>query len=272
VDLKPGASAADKSTACLRVSSRGSVEIVAAIAGIASVLVCWVVSLRLLSLAKRTRQAPELLIGLGLLLAGGLWSPLMAVGRQATALPDPVRATVVVAGAITAICGMSCIAIFNWRVFRPADSWAPAFVSAVAVALIGLALAQSFGSGWMVFAHHEQGPWTSVSWVGVVIYTWSSIEAGRQYSMMTRRQRLGLADPVVTDRMRIWTLMMLTSVLASLVFATCQMLGIAVAGTTVGLSLTAVAAFLSAVFLYLAFMPPSSYLESVRRRAQPMEA
>jgi len=248
------------------------VEIVAALAGIASVLVCWVVSLRLLMLARRTGQSPELLIGLGLLLVGGLWSPLMAVGRQATGLPDEIRTTVVIVGALTAICGMSCIAIFNWRVFRPADGWAPAFVGAVALALVALALAQSFGAGWMVFAHHERGPWTLVSWVGVVIYTWSSIEAGRQYSMMTRRQRLGLADPVVTDRMRIWTLMMLTSVAASLVFASCQTLGIAVAGTTIGLSLTAIAAFLSAVFLYLAFMPPSSYLESVRRRAQPMEA
>jgi hypothetical protein len=248
------------------------VEIVAAIAGIASVLVCWVVSLRLLLLARRTRQSPELLIGLGLLLAGGLWSPLMAIGRQATALPDAVRATAVVLGAITAICGMSCIAIFNWRVFRPADSWAPAFASAVAMALVALAVAQSLGSGWMVFARHEQGPWTGVSWIGAVIYMWSFLEAGRQYTMLTRRQRLGLADPVVTDRMRIWTLMMLTSVVASLVFAACQTLGIAVAGTTLGLSLTAVAACLSAVFLYLAFMPPSSYLESVRRRAQPMEA
>jgi len=248
------------------------VEIVAALAGIASVLVCWVVSLRLLLLARRTGQSPELLIGLGLLLVGGLWSPLMAVGRQATGLPDEVRAAVVVVGALTAICGMSCIAIFNWRVFRPADSWAAAFVVVMSAALVALALAQSFGTGWMTFARHEQGPWTRVSWVGVVIYAWSSLEAGRQHSMLVRRQRLGLADPVVTDRMRIWTWMMLTSVAASLVFASCQTLGIAVAGTTLGLTLTAIAAFLSAVFLYLAFMPPSSYLESVRRRAQPMEA
>lgn len=247
-------------------------ELVAGVAGIASVLVCWVVSLRLLMLARRTGQSPELLIGAGLLLVGGLWNPLMAVGRQATALPDSVRVTLVILGATTAICGMSCIAIFNWRVFRPSQAWAPPLAFAAAAALVALALAQSLGSSWLEFAHHERGPWTGASWVGVAIYTWSSLEAGRQHAMLSRRLRLGLADPVVVDRMRIWALMMLTSVTASLVFASCQTLGIAVAGTALGLSLAAAAAFLSAVFLILAFMPPASYLESVRRRAQPMEA
>ena len=247
-------------------------EIVAALAGIASVLVCWLVSLRLLLLARRTGQLPELLIGLGLLLAGGLWSPLMAVGRQATALPDSVRTALVMLGALTAIFGMSCIAIFNWRVFRPSDAWAPAFVAAIAAALVGLAAAPSVGSGWLVFAQSEQGAWTGVSWIGVVIYLWSSLEAWRQHAMLKRRQRLGLVDPVVTDRLRIWTWMMLNSVAASAVFATCQTLGIPVAGTTLGLILTAIAALLSAVFLVLAFMPPAAYLESVRRRALPQPA
>ena len=48
-------------------------------------LLAWIVGGKLLLLSRRTGQAPEFLVGLGLLMAGGLWSPLMAVGRQATA-------------------------------------------------------------------------------------------------------------------------------------------------------------------------------------------
>jgi hypothetical protein len=243
------------------------VQIVAALAGLLSVVFCWVVSVRLLLLARRTRQAPELLIGLGLLLAGGLWSPLMAVGRQATTLPDALRAALVIAGALCGLCGMSCIAIFNWRVFRPSGALPVVLVLASIGALVGIAAAQTLGPGWLHFAREERGPWTNASALGAAIYLWSCIEAGRQHAMLKRRLRIGLADPVVTDRMRIFTLLMSSSFFASSVFAVFQTLHIPVAGTTLGLWLTAAVSILISLFLCLAFVPPAGYLDLVRRRA-----
>lgn len=263
---------AEKRASPLDSCSEDFVQVVAALAGIASVLVCWVVSLRLLALARRTGQVPERLIGLGLLLTGGLWSPLTALGRQATAASDDARVALVVLGALAAICGTSCIAIFNWRVFRPGAAWAPVLAGAAGAALVAMALAQTLGAGWIDYARHERGPWIGVIWVSVAVYAWSSLEAWRQYSMLARRLRLGISDPVVTDRMRIWTFLMVTSFAASLVFAVFQMLRVEVAGTVLGLAMSAAAAALSAVFLLLVFMPPASYLEAVRRRAQPLEA
>lgn len=242
-------------------------EIVAALAGIVSVLLAWIVGGRLVWLWRRTRQAPELLIGSGLILAGGAWSPLMAIGRQGTALPDATRTGLVLAAALCAIAGMSCIAVFNWRVFRPAGVWGPLLAGAVAAGLVALFVAQTLDPGWLRLARQEHGPWTGASWMGAVNYLWSFLEARHQHGMLARRQRLGLADPIVTDRMRLWTLMMLTSVLASVVFGTCQTLGIPVGGTQLGLCLTVVAAGLSSVLLWLAFLPPPAYLEAVRRRA-----
>jgi hypothetical protein len=242
-------------------------QIVAAIAGIASVLLAWIVGGKLLLLSRRTGQTPEFLVGLGLLMAGGLWSPLMAVGRQATALSDEVRVALVVLGGITGFVGMTSIAIFNWRVFRPGETWAQGLAVAFACLVAGLYAAQSFNPGWLVFARQETGPWTYATMAGSLLYAWSCAEAWAAHAMLSRRQRLGLADPVVADRMRLWMLLQLNSLAASIGFGICQQMGIQVAGTPPGLLLGALAGFLSATLLWLAFMPPATYLENVRRRA-----
>jgi len=239
----------------------------AALAGLFSVLTSWFVGLRLVLLARRTRQAPELLIGLALFLAGGCWSPLVAIGRQATALSDPVRAALVVAGAVCGVAGMTSLAVFNWRVYRPGAAWAPVASALIALALVAAFLVQCLGIGWVEYAHTEQGPWLLASWIGVGIYLWASVEAWRQYRMQVRRQALGLADPVVTDRMRLWALAMGAAFAASTFFAACQALGIPVAGTVVGLSLTGLIASFAGACMLLAFAPPATYLARVRRAA-----
>jgi hypothetical protein len=242
-------------------------QIVAALAGIASVLVAWIVGCKLLLIGRRTGQLPEFLIGLGLLMAGGFWSPLMAVGRQATGLPDTARVALVVCGGLSGIVGMICIAVFTRRVFRPEQPWALAFTAAFACVIVALYAAQTIEPGWLTFARDERGPWTHVSAVGTLVYTWSCVEAALAWSALRKRQKLGLADAVVTDRMRIWMWLQLNSMAASVVFATFQQIGVPVAGTTIGLLLAALAGFVSAVLLTLAFMPPTSYLDAVRRRA-----
>jgi len=241
--------------------------LLAAIAGLFTVLTAWFVGLRLVLLARRTRQAPELLIGLALLLSAGCWNPLVAVGRQATALSDPVRAVLVVVGAVCGIAGMSSLAVFNWLVYRPGAAWAPALSAAIALALVAAFALQSVGIGWVAYARTEQGPWLLASWIGVVIYLWASFEAWRQYRMQVRRRVLGLAEPVVTDRMRLWAMTMGAALITSTFFAICQATGVPVAGTVLGLLLTAVVASFTATCMLLAFVPPAAYLARVRRAA-----
>src|SRR5262245_361118 len=106
-------------------------EILALLAGSASMLVTLFVGGRLIRLARSNGQAPELLLGLSLVLLGCGWSALVAIGRQATDLPDLVRAGSVAAGAACAIVGTTSLAIFNERVFRPGVGWARALAGAV---------------------------------------------------------------------------------------------------------------------------------------------
>lgn len=242
-------------------------DILAAFGGIASVVVSWVVGARLMLLARRTGRAPELLIGVGLFLVGGCWSPLVAVGRQATQLAASVRVGAVVAGALCAILGAVCMALFIGRVFRPGAAWARLLVGALALGLLAVFSAQSFRSSWLEYARHERGPWLLATWLVVANYAWGTLEAWRQRRMLVRRQVLGMADPVVADRMRLWVWTMATSFLASGMAASFQALGIPMGGTQAGLFVTVVAALFSAGCLWLAFLPPASYLAWVRQRA-----
>lgn len=242
-------------------------QLFAAVGGAISVLVSWIVGLRLMLLARRTRRAPELLVGLGLFLLGGWWNPLVSVGRQATALPDGVRVALVFAGGVAAIGGMVSLALFTMRVFRPDAFWAKLLTGAITLALVVVFVAQSFGSGWLQFAHDESGLWKLATWIGVTDYCWAASESWRQYWMLSRRQRLGLADPVVTDRLWLWGLALVTAVIAAFVLAVCQSVGIEIGGTVVGLLTTVVVALVGSVCLWLAFLPPASYLARVRRRA-----
>ena len=241
-------------------------EKIAIFAGLLSMLTSLAVGIKLIRLAGRTRQLPELLIGVSLVLMGFLWSALSTAGRQGETLSDPVRVALLVASAVCAIFGTVCLSLFNWRVYRPDSVWPGVLNAVVLLSMVGICLAQTFGPGWTLFAHEEQGPWRFVTWIGFANYVWSAIEAWGQQTMMMRRSRLGLVDPVVLDRVRLWSLSMFAAVLATLVFGTLQAVGIPIGGTPIGLGVTAVISLVSSTTLFLAFSPPTSYLASVRRR------
>ena len=240
---------------------------VAIVAGLLSMFTSLAVGVKLLRLAGRTQQLPELLIGSSLVLSGFGWSALATAGRQAEGLSDEVRVAMLLASAVCAIAGTVCLSLFNWRVFRPELSWPGAATAAVGLSLVAICVAQTLAPGWVVFAHEERGPWRLVTWVGALNYIWSAIEAWLQQQMMVRRQRIGLVDPVTLDRVRLWTIAMISAVIASVVFGTLQLAGIPISGTPIGLGVTAVISLVSSTTLLLAFSPPTSYLASVRRRA-----
>jgi hypothetical protein len=242
-------------------------EVLAIAAGLLSMLVSLTVGIKLIRLSGRTHELPELFVGLSLVLMGAVWSALTAAGRQAQGLSDPVRVALILAGVLCAIAGTVTLLMFTYRVFRPGVAWARALAGAMVLALVALCLAQTNAPGWVVFAREEHGPWRSMLWIECATYVWSGLESWRHLQLLMRRQRIGLADPVVLDRIRLWTITMFLGVVASAMFGTLQILDIPVGGTTIGLGLTAVCTLSSSGTLLLAFVPPTAYVESVRRRA-----
>jgi hypothetical protein len=164
---------------------------------------CFAVSVKMLLLARRTREAPELALGLSLLLCGGLGGALLFVGQSRAQELGDLAFGVRAAGLLCLSAGSIALWCFTWRVFRPRAGWAAALFAvmcaAVAAGFLGEAITGDFAK------RRFENPW---SWLGLSArspaYLWAGLESLRYHRLMRRRLRLGLADPLIVDRFLLW--------------------------------------------------------------------
>ena len=161
---------------------------------------------------------------------------------------------------------MAGIGVFQWRVFRPASRWAAALalvppvlqlVCIVAIPLTGgfAAALRDEGLAIQLYAVWMLLP---LGWSG-----WESIAGSRK---LWRRVALGLAEPVVADRMRLWGVAMSIGTLLCAMTACDQFVGLDVLGTAYGVALIGPLGLIAAIALYLAFLPPAFYTRRVTAR------
>jgi len=211
----------------------------------------WVVSLRLLRLAARTRELPELALGGSVLLAIGLGYPLL-VASAATA-SAPLRFS----GALLVDVGFLLTAVFTWRVFRMGEPWAAAFVVGLAAAFLAqLALTVT----------DERMAGLAQMHLAAAVYGWTAFEASLRARMQQRRIALGIGDAVVANRLWLWTAMAGTSMFAALVNAVTIVDGIMPLEDPVVLVLTTSSGLVQATTLLLALAPPATYLGWLARK------
>jgi len=165
----------------------------------AFVLASMVAGVRLLLLARRTRQAPESALGAALLLGGGIGYLLMVLALDV--LPRPLAPPALLAANLSLHAGALCLAIGTAHIFRPDDARARAAVAAIALVLgfsytLRLWDASTIPAAPAVFWSDTIG--------SAVAYAWSALEAGRYAARLRRRLRLGLADPAVARRIALW--------------------------------------------------------------------
>lgn len=155
-------------------------------------------SLRLFRLAARTRCLPELLVGAYFLLVPVAISLSIRVDRFDPAAAWAVRAA---SNALFSAGGVALL-LFAWSVFRPQERWAralawggSALIAASWALAIPLGLYESDTSLFLLLPVYAS-------------YLWVFFESARYYGLARRRQRLGLADPVLANRFllfAIWT-------------------------------------------------------------------
>jgi hypothetical protein len=245
-------------------------ELLGAIGGMSFVLASLVIGLRLLLLARRTRELPEFAIGLALFLMGGLGYPLVSVARLATGVPEGPRIALFLVCIVFNVVGTLGVCVFNWRVFRPTQPWARsltlAFSGALAFAFAlqsvtpGLAPAalRNEGAGYHVFMALQGGP-----------IAWAALESLRYQRLLKRRARLGLADLVVVNRILLWGAGMLSAFVISAVSSLLAFLGVDVATTPVGALVIAPLGLVAAGCVWLAFLPPAAYTRRFSPRPSP---
>lgn len=159
-----------------------------------------VVGARLIALAARTRGLAEATFGTSLFLGGAGYVLLVLAFRVVAIEHAPLPLAV---GNLLLHCGSMALMIATWRVFRPTERWPVAIVAA-----IGAVLVASFA---IRLAHVRViPPPASVFWMstlaGAAAYAWSCTESLRFWTMMRRREALGLADRALTRRFGLWSL------------------------------------------------------------------
>jgi len=253
---------------------RMRVELLAAIGGLSFVAASLVIGLRLLLLARRTGELPELAVGLALFLMGGIAYPMLSVARLAVGWSEPLRLGLGTSALLLNGFGTISVAVFNWRVFRPGERWARNAVGAIAAVLVASLLCQVLSGGLREAALSNRG-------LGLRLFmfflgpslAWASYESIRFHGLLVRRARLGLADPIVTDRMWLWGISTLCAFVLNMATSIGALFfGIDFAATAFGALMIAPLGLIAACGMWLAFLPPASYTRRVTARAATSEA
>ena len=239
-----------------------------AIGFVAFMLSSLVIGIRLLVLWSRSRRLPELLIACGILGIGpvGFAFTLVATSSGQTL---PTLASVCLAAAVLSTsAGAFATAIFNWRVFRP-DAPGLRLVLGIVAVLFGSAFIwETIGSGFADATRYGSG-FHLYSVLSTVILLWGAAESLRYFAMMRRRAKLGLADPLVTNRFLLWGLGIGAAGLGSVISITaCTISGqhmLAIPWVTLSNSLHG---FTAAALMWVAFIPPGFYRRLVESSSQ----
>lgn len=239
-------------------------QLLAQLGGGAFTVVCLLIGLRLLLLAARTRHLPELLIGAGLFLMAGIGYPLSSIARQLPGLAPETRAAMGSLGALFVVIGVSSNTAFTWLLFRRDAIWGRALLAVVIVFNVGLFVAESVAGDW------TSGRTWFWPWIPAAITLamgWAFAECGHYHLLLRRRLRLDLADPVVTDRFRLYAVGTLLGLITNVVGWAFWWSGLEMLTDPVGAPLLGLLGASSAVYMGLAFLPPRVYLARVRARA-----
>lgn len=221
--------------------------------------VSFVAGLRLVWLARRTRELPEFAFG-GALFAGGLGFCLYTVATLTRGLPEELERTVYYLAVSFLDLGVILHLLGVWRVFRPGQTWAAAlFAAGVAgvvshLTLVFLSFEPGKGSSGLAFWN-----FATVSASG---HVWSTSEAFRYYGLLRKRLRLGLAEPELAHRILLWG----CASSAALTQIVITMANHVISGRNLDPNLVVVQSFVGlvcAVSLWFSFYPPSFYLRLV---------
>jgi len=224
------------------------------------------VGVRLLLLARRTGEWPEFLIGAGFLCGGMIGYPFSVVANAMTAnAPETAQ----IANALgQAGMGLATVFIlFSWRVvFAPDLRGGTALTALWAACILGLTL--------LVILTTSPGPerfsqntyWPALA-AQASAYAVNAIASLRYASMLRRRLEIGLGDPVVANRIRLWGVAGL-AITVQYLYALASILVVRVGLPAIYHPLTiAILGIGAATCIALAFFPSHAYTERIRAAA-----
>jgi hypothetical protein len=215
------------------------------------------VGVRLLALAARSRQAPELLIGLGVLGIGPVGFGLQTVaGRVGDYALAEQLAT---AGAVAVAVGIWAKLAFNWLVYRRGSRAALAVMLTLGAAVAAQLLAQPLVGSFLEADRHV-GLAAARGALQAAALGWGSLEAFAYWIQLRRRARLGLSEPVLVNRFVLWAISAGAAALGTAIgVAASVVTGRPIQQIPAVLASASAFGLVAALGMWLAFAPPRVY-------------
>jgi hypothetical protein len=223
-----------------------------------------VVGIRLLLLTLRTRQLPELLVGLGFSLIGLFGYPLAIVSGFGQGTVADMNLALWLTGVLVMDVGLACLYAFTARVFHPGRLWAVGLV----VLLTAASLASGLGAVAAMRAAAPDAlsfqvtrPWILLGQVASAAgFGWIGAESWIQLVMARRRHALGMGDAIVVNRFLLWVLFAGFATGMNVANTCALVAGVSAIESPIVQTAMAAFGFGAAVAMYLAFLPPAAYL------------
>jgi hypothetical protein len=233
------------------------------------ILTGFAVGLRLLLLARRTREIPELALGGGLFLIVGIGYPIYLVAATAPGLSLEGARRLAILSTVCLNPGMLAVFVFTWRVFRPEARWAALLAACVGVALALLTVVRV----QELASLQDRTTLLQPTDVLLTIYTlagmsylWSSVEAFLCHGRLRRQLALGLIEPVVANRVLLWATGSMFALLSDAPVLVAGLLRVPFEDLVTVRLMSSLAGLGCGAALYLAFFPPRFYLRRLAGR------
>jgi hypothetical protein len=240
---------------------------------LAGFLVFFVVSLtvgiRLVRLWTRTRQLPELLIGMGVLGIGPVGFGLATVGLVLLPSHPAAAHWLFGAGFLAVGVGAEAKYVFNWRVYHPKSGGVRALAWVAGLLFVLVYLWDLVATGF-VDPYAVTPSYLTRSALQVGCLLWGSCEALVYWRRMRRRLRLGLADPAVTNRFLLWGIGAGSAGVGSAVGIVVSLIEGPPTGFSWVMLSSSLHGLVAAVAMWLAFLPPAAYVRMIERRGVPV--
>ena len=246
-------------------------QIIAAIGGLAFILTSLITGARMLMLWNRTRQLPEFVLGAGLFMMGGLGYPLTLLAEFGAFLPDGARSALVGANYLNTIFGQILVVFFTIRVFRPTSRWARGSLFVIAGLFAAIFVNHVVTHGVRPVALGGAHAPIAQTLLTVLCLGWAGLESFLYYLKLRRRRVIGLADPLLVNRILLWAIGMACAATITGVSAAFTALGIPFNQSTVGILTTGVMGTGCSLSVWFAFFGPGWYVRWVRSGAGPVD-
>jgi hypothetical protein len=217
-----------------------------------------IVGARLLKQGVDRGALPELLLG-GTLAFDGLEWLFWMLAFYTPLAETPLALYLTVGCRAGILLSNLCLLLFVRAVFRPTSSLALTFALGVSLASwIGLTVGIYLGD-WSGFAADRIWLWLELTGT-LIAYVWCFAEATAYYANMRKRARHGLANPIVTNRVLLWSGYGMSGAITEMLY----MAGVGLAGSDGSYpfifdAIMIVTTTAGALMVVLAFFPPPAY-------------